>query len=121
MAVPGGFWQDCWRYTSGLGVFPWLRSWLRPADWAAYGTRIGPFRAYVFQILAPILMATPATKANLCAPGYSVEPGRPDFTYQKFAAVLDQLATSGADLLHRGELGEKLIQGGDCQQRGGII
>jgi len=117
MAVPGGL-AGLLEVHQRFGRLPLAQIMAPARHWATYGTRIGPFRAYVFQILAPILMATPATKAIYAPQGTLLSQGD-RFYLPEFAAVLDQLATSGADLLHRGELGEKLIQ--DCQQRGGYL
>lgn len=96
-----------------------LEKIIAPAcHWATHGTRIGPFRAYCFQILAPILMATPAAKAIYAPKGSLLRQGD-CFYLPEFAAVLEDLVTHGSDLLYRGELAERLIQ--DCRQQGGYL
>ena len=96
-----------------------LETIIAPArHWATQGTPIGPFRAYCFQILAPILKATPAAKAIYAPQGTLLGTGD-QFYLPEFAAVLRDLVNHGPDLLYRGELAERLIQ--DCRQRGGYL
>jgi gamma-glutamyltranspeptidase/glutathione hydrolase len=117
MAVPGVL-AGLLDVHQRFGRLP-LGKILAPARyWAIYGTRIEPFRAYCFQILAPILMAAPAAKAIYAPRGTLLSQGDP-FYLPEFATVLDDLATVGADLLYQGELAELLIH--DCRQQGGYL
>ena len=88
MAVPGVL-AGLLEVHQRFGRLPLAQIMAPARHWATYGTRIGPFRAYVFQILAPILMATPATKAIYAPQGTLLSQGD-RFYLPEFAAVLDQ-------------------------------
>jgi len=96
-----------------------LKTILAPArHWAVKGTSLEPFRAYCFQILAPILTATSAAKAIYAPQGKLL--GQGDWFYlPEFAQVLDDVVTHGPDLLYRGKLAEKFIH--DCRHQGGYL
>ncbi len=117
MAVPGVL-AGLLEVHQRFGRLP-LEAITAPArHWAIHGTRIGPFRAYCFQILAPILMATPTAKAIYAPEGTLLGQGD-QFYLPEFADVLDHLVATGNDLLCRGELAQRLIQ--DCQHQGGYL
>ncbi|NJL47923.1 MAG: gamma-glutamyltransferase [Leptolyngbyaceae cyanobacterium SM2_5_2] len=101
-----------------LGRLP-LKTIIAPAQhWATQGSQIEPFRAYCFQILAPILTATPAAKAIYAPNGKLLQEGD-DFYLSDFASFLDELLHQGTDLIYQGRLAHQLAQ--DCKAQGGYL
>jgi gamma-glutamyltranspeptidase/glutathione hydrolase len=117
MATPGVL-KGLLEVHQRLGRLP-LATVLAPArHWALQGTTVDPFRAYCFQLLAPILLATPESRA-IYAPGGDLLTQGDCFYLMDFAGVLDDLVEVGADLLYEGRLAEQLIA--DSAQRGGYL
>lgn len=117
MAVPGAIAGLLYVHHK-LGRLP-LKKIVAPAQrWATQGTEVEPFRAYCFQILAPILTATAGAKAIYAPRGELLKAGD-RFYLTDFAAFLDDLVRHGADLFYRGELARAIAQ--DCQTHGGYL
>jgi gamma-glutamyltranspeptidase / glutathione hydrolase len=117
MAVPGVL-TGLLEAHQQFGILPLEKITAPARHWATHGTQIEPFRAYCFQILAPILTATPAAKAIYAPQGKLLSQGD-RFYLPEFAKVLNQLVEVGAALLYQGELAEQLVQ--DCQHQGGYL
>ncbi|MGF1569871.1 MAG: gamma-glutamyltransferase [Nodosilinea sp.] len=117
MAVPGMV-AGLLRVHESLGRLP-LQTIVAPAQhWAINGTVIDPFRAYCYQILEPILMATPASRAIYAPNGKLLTAGE-SFYLPDFAPLLGRLVTEGVDLFYRGPLAHQLVQ--DCEAQGGYL
>lgn len=117
MAVPGAI-AGLLHVHQKLGRLP-LKNIVAPAQrWATEGTEVEPFRAYCFQILAPILTATEGAKAIYAPRGELLKAGD-RFYLTDFAAFLDDLVRQGADLFYRGGLAHAIAQ--DCQAHGGYL
>jgi gamma-glutamyltranspeptidase/glutathione hydrolase len=82
--------------------------------WATEGVVVDPFRAYSFQILAPILTATAAARAIYAPEGKVLAVGDRIY-FPDLAAFLDQLVRYGADWFYQGDCAEAIAQ--DCQPR----
>lgn len=117
MAVPGTV-AGLLEVHRQLGRLP-LQTIVAPAQHlATRGTVVEPFRAYCFQILAPILTATPAARAIYAPRGKLLTTGE-RFALPDFAAVLKDLIDQGVDLFYQGSLAEQIEQ--DCQAQGGYL
>jgi len=85
---------------------------------AKQGVTVNPFIAYVFQVLEPILTATPATKDLYTQNGQLLTAGdvikMPDL-----AATLTQLVEQGLGTFYEGAIAQRIAQ--DCQAAGGYI
>ncbi|QQE67174.1 gamma-glutamyltransferase [Leptolyngbya sp. BL0902] len=97
-----------------LGRLP-LKTVMAPAQhWATQGITVNGFQAYCYQLLASILTATPAASALYAPQGTLLKEG--DRLYlPDFAALLDQIAQDGADLMYRGPLAEQIVQASERQ------
>ncbi|MEA5447015.1 gamma-glutamyltransferase [Leptolyngbya sp. CCNP1308] len=117
MAVPGAI-AGLLHVHQKLGRLP-LEQVVAPAQhWATQGFEVDAFRAYSFEILAPILTATAAARAIYAPQGDLLTQG--DRLYlPDFAAFLDDLVRQGADLFYRGDLAHAIAQ--DCQAHGGYL
>jgi gamma-glutamyltranspeptidase/glutathione hydrolase len=106
--VPGtaaGLWEAARRWCS----MP-FDELIRPAvELARDGVRITTEHAYVFQILEPILMHYPETRALYAPQGRMLTAGEV-FRFHDLADALEQLAADGPDWLYRGDVGERLCQ-----------
>ncbi len=117
MAVPGVV-AGLLQVHRQWGRLP-LKTVVAPAQhWAIKGTRVEPFRAYCFQILAPILTATPAARAIYAPQGDLLAQGA-WFYLPDFAALLDQVVHGGADLFYQGRLATQLVD--SCRTQGGYL
>lgn len=117
MAVPGAI-AGLLHVHQKLGRLP-LEQVVAPAQhWATRGTEVDPFRAYSFEILTPILTATPAAR-TIYAPDGTVLGLGDRFYLPGFANLLDQLVRHGADWFYQGELAHAIAQ--DCQAQGGYL
>ncbi|WP_017298494.1 gamma-glutamyltransferase [Nodosilinea nodulosa] len=117
MAVPGAI-AGLLQVHHKLGRLP-LEQVVAPAQhWATQGTEVEPFRAYSFQILAPILTATAAARAIYAPEGKLLGLGD-RFYLHDFAAFLGDLVRHGADWFYQGDLARAIAQ--DCQAQGGYL
>jgi gamma-glutamyltranspeptidase/glutathione hydrolase len=96
-----------------------LKTLVAPAQQVAtQGTLIDPFQAFCFQLVSPILLATPAAQAIYAPQGQLLQTGE-TFRLPDFATLLEQLGHEGADLLYRGRLAEQIVH--DCETQGGHL
>lgn len=115
MAVPGVL-PGLVHVHERLGRLP-LKQVVAPAQTLARrGVIVNRFLAYVYGLLSPILLATPASRAIYAPKGRLLQAG--DRLYMPgFAAVLDRLVEQPSELL--AELAERLVE--DCRTGGGYL
>ncbi|HEY9734859.1 MAG TPA: gamma-glutamyltransferase [Trichocoleus sp.] len=117
MAVPGVL-AGLLQVHQRLGVLP-LDAIAQPAlHWAKHGVEIDPFRAYCFELLEPILTATPAASAIYAPQGHLLQQGE-RLHLPEFADFLNQVVKTGAASLHDGEIARQIAH--DCAQAGGYL
>jgi len=105
VAVPGvarGLWEAHRRF----GSRPWPELLAPAARLARDGVVLDGPRAYLHRILDPLLRHSPEGDA-LYGPGRALGEGE-RFVAPELAETLDRLAADGPDLLHRGELAERI-------------
>ncbi|MFH7244590.1 MAG: gamma-glutamyltransferase [Spirulina sp.] len=101
-----------------LGRLP-LKTIVAPAQhWATKGITVNGFQAYCYQLLAPILTATPAAQAIYAPKGTLLQQGEV-FGLPDFAALLDQIVDQGAEILYDGPLADQIIHA--CEAQGGYL
>ncbi|WP_035991088.1 gamma-glutamyltransferase [Leptolyngbya sp. KIOST-1] len=117
MAVPGAI-AGLLHVHQTLGRLP-LELVVAPAQhWAVQGFDVDAFRAYSFEILAPILTATAAAQAIYAPQGNLLKAG--DRLYMPDCATfLQNLVRHGGDWFYQGELAHAIAQ--DCQAQGGYL
>ena len=117
IAVPGAI-AGLLQIHQKLGRLP-LAAIAEPAiHHAQRGVIVNPFLAYVYQVLKPILIASPAAKALYTQNGKLLGSGdvikMPDF-----AEALTQLIKSGAAAFYEGAIADQMVR--DCQHAGGYL
>lgn len=117
MAVPGTM-GGLMQVHQRLGCLP-LQVVVEPAmALARQGVVVSPFQAYCYELLAPILTATPEGRAMYAPHGTLLQPGdllrMPDF-----ANTLEYLVREGPAEFYRGVIAHQLAQ--DCQTHGGHL
>lgn len=117
IAVPGAI-AGLFHIHQKLGRLP-LAAVVEPALFhAQQGVTINPFLAYVFQVLEPILTASPAARdlytqnGNLLVAGDVIK-------MPALADTLRQLVKSGAAAFYEGAIARQIVQ--DCQATGGYL
>ena len=117
MAVPGMV-AGLGRVHSQLGRLP-LDAVVEPAlHYAREGSEIEPFRAYVLQILRPILTATEAAR-EIYAPGGKLLGAGERLKMPVFADALEELLKLGVEAFYHGNIAQQIIQ--DCTEAGGYL
>ncbi|HEY9761164.1 MAG TPA: gamma-glutamyltransferase [Trichocoleus sp.] len=117
MAVPGNL-AGLLTVHRKLGRLP-LEAIVEPAQhWAKAGVEVDSFRAYCFELLEPILLATAESRALYAPQGHLMKAGEV-FTLSDFGTFLAQLTKTGADPFYQGEIARQIAQ--DCQQIGGYL
>ncbi|ASC72580.1 hypothetical protein XM38_035380 [Halomicronema hongdechloris C2206] len=117
MAVPGTL-AGLLHGHRRLGRLP-LAAVIEPAvHWARAGIEVTPFQAYCFQVLQPILTATPATRAMYAPQGPLLQAGDM-LRFSQFADTLAYLAKNQGQALYQGELAEQIAR--DCATQGGYL
>jgi gamma-glutamyltranspeptidase/glutathione hydrolase len=105
VAVPGtvlGLWQAHGRW----GSMPWAELLAPAAKLAREGVVLDEPRAYLHQILDPLLRHSPEGDA-LYGPGRALGTGE-RFVMAELAETLERLAGEGPDLLYHGELAGRI-------------
>jgi gamma-glutamyltranspeptidase/glutathione hydrolase len=117
MAVPGvvaGLLQVHQR----LGRLP-LAAIAEPAIHHAHaGITVTPFLAYVFQVLEPILTASPAARALYTHNGHLLAAGE-TLKMPDLAVALGQIVEQGAAVFYEGAIAEQIAR--DCEAAGGYL
>ncbi|HEY9880874.1 MAG TPA: gamma-glutamyltransferase [Leptolyngbyaceae cyanobacterium] len=117
MAVPGNL-AGLLTVHRKLGRLP-LETIVEPAQhWAKAGVEVDPFRAYCFELLGPILLATPEARSLYAPQGRLLQVGEV-LTLPDFANFLSQLSKTGLESFYHGEIAHQIAQ--DCQQTGGYL
>jgi gamma-glutamyltranspeptidase / glutathione hydrolase len=117
MAVPGNL-AGLLAVHRRLGRLP-LAALVEPAlRHAKQGVEIDEFRAYCFDLLAPILQATAAARALYAPQGRLLRQGD-CLVMPEFADFLAQLLQVGSDGFYQGDLARQMVH--DCQQAGGYL
>ena len=118
MAVPGTV-AGLWTVQKRLGRLP-LREVAQPAIAAArQGEPLSPFQDFCFhQLLAPILLATPASR-RLFAPQGSLPRAGEVLALPDLAASLEQWVQEGPRGFYQGAIAQQLVA--DCQAQGGHL
>jgi len=83
------------------------------------GVLINRFHAYLFQVVAPIYLATPAARAIYGQDRAALPQEGQRFRQPDLAGAIELLAREGPGLLYGGELGQRLIE--QCRQGGGQL
>jgi gamma-glutamyltranspeptidase/glutathione hydrolase len=117
MAVPGT-WAGLMHVHQRLGRLP-LKVVIEPAIvQARQGIVVNDFLAYAYELLMPILMATPAARAIYAPQGTLLQAGD-ILRMVDFANTLEYLALEGPAEFYRGAIARQLIQ--DCTNQGGYL
>lgn len=117
MAVPGTLAGLAYVHRR-LGQLP-LKAVAEPAlHWARQGNPVEPFRAYVLQILAPILTATEAAR-ELYAPAGQLLQAGDLLRMPAFADTLEELINSHIETFYQGAIAQQIAQ--DCASVGGYL
>ncbi|MBD2258624.1 gamma-glutamyltransferase [Pseudanabaena sp. FACHB-2040] len=117
MAVPGNL-AGLLTVHRRLGRLP-LAAVVEPAvHWAKQGVEIDEFRAYCFELLAPILTATAGARAFYAPQGHLLRQGD-CLAMPEFADFLTRLIKAGPEDFYQGELAQQIVY--DCQQAGGYL
>ncbi len=102
-----------------LGRLPIDRLFEPAVRAAREGVLINPFQAYLFQVIAPVYVATSGARANYGADRAALPASGQRFRQPDLGNTLEWLARKGPDGFYRGDLGELLIT--DCAANGGQL
>ncbi|HEY9640834.1 MAG TPA: gamma-glutamyltransferase [Coleofasciculaceae cyanobacterium] len=117
MAVPGAI-GGLFHVHQRLGKLP-MSVVVEPAiHYARSGVEVSPFQAYCFQILSPILVATPAGRQIFTQNGALLQSGM-QLVMPELADTLSYLAQEGVRGFYQGDIAQQLVK--DCQERGGYL
>jgi gamma-glutamyltranspeptidase/glutathione hydrolase len=117
MAVPGTV-AGVFHVHQRLGRLPFSVVAEPAIHYGRTGVEIGPFQAYSFQILRPILLATEETRRAYVPNGELPEPGT-QFAMPELADALTYLVEEGASGFYRGAIAQQLVK--DCEEQGGYL
>lgn len=113
VAVPGTL-AGLLEVHQQLGRLP-LKTLVAPAQhWATQGIVVNGFQAYCFQLLAPILTATPAAQAIYAPRGKLLQEGDL-FGLPDFAKLLETIGQEGASPMYQGHLAEQIVQASEAE------
>lgn len=120
MAAPGVV-RGAFEVLRDLGSMP-MRELVSPAQTLARdGFALSPLQAYIFEVVKPIYLATPACRAQYASPTDAdrlIQAGE-RFRAPDQADFLDALAAEGEDLFYRGEVAARVAS--DCEDQGGHL
>lgn len=120
MAAPGTV-KGLFQVHRDLCTMPMSRI-IEPAlALARDGFTVNRLQAYLFQVVGPIYMSSPASR-EIFASGDNPEDLKAEgeiMTNPDFADTLDVLAREGEDLFYRGEIAASIAE--DCRERGGLL
>ena len=118
MAAPGSI-KGIFQAHKDLGSLP-IRRLFEPAiGLATKGMVLRPEDAYLFQVVGPILQATPSAKSLYCGPGGALLGAGERMIQSDQADTLEALAREGDALFYEGELAQRLID--LCRSEGGLL
>lgn len=117
MAVPGNL-AGVFHVHQKLGELP-FKAIAEPAlHYAKSGVEVDEFQAYLFQLLKPILLASPVGQ-KIYAPSGKLAQAGETLIFSDFANALAQIVERGCQEFYTGEIAQKLIK--DCQEMGGYL
>lgn len=117
MAVPGNL-AGLVAVQRRLGCLP-LAAVIEPAcHWASQGLVLNPFQGFCFDLLAPILIATPGSREIYAPQGRLLQSGD-RLTMRAFADFLMDLAQGGPGNFYQGAIAHQIVH--DCQEQGGYL
>ncbi|WP_020592850.1 gamma-glutamyltransferase family protein [Kiloniella laminariae] len=118
MATPGQV-RGLFAIHRDLGSLPLSRIMEPAIRLARSGSRLRQTEAYLFEIIQPIFLARPESRAIFAKrPDCLFEEG--DLLQQpELAGFLDALSREGERLFYEGEVAERLVK--DCRDRGGLL
>jgi gamma-glutamyltranspeptidase/glutathione hydrolase len=119
-ATPGCV-RGLFRIQRDLCTLPMIRLVEPAIELAREGIRLNNFQAYIFSIVAPIYLATPASRnifANPDSPDQILATGQ-GLHQPEQADFLDALGREGEDLFYRGEVAERIAE--LCRSGGGHL
>ena len=117
MAVPGNL-LGVFHIHNKLGRLP-FKVVAEPAIYAAKtGIEVDKFQAYCWQLLEPIIRASPAACKVYAPDGNLLQQGD-TFVISDLANSLDYFAKHGADEFYSGEIAKQIVK--DCQEQGGYL
>lgn len=117
-AIPGAV-KGLFAIHRDLASLPMARL-LEPAiALAREGSAVRPIDAYLFTVVAPILMARPEVRALYCDETGSLLTAGATLKQPDLAQGLEALAREGQDLFYRGSFAQRLIE--ICRSGGGQI
>ncbi|MEO1094735.1 MAG: gamma-glutamyltransferase [Cyanobacteria bacterium J06638_28] len=117
MAVPGAI-AGLLHVHQRLGRLP-LAAIAEPAiHHARTGITVSPFLAYLYELLEPILTASPAAKALYTLNGQVLTVGD-TLKMPDLATALQQCVAKGAAVFYEGAIAQQIVQ--DCQAIGGYL
>jgi gamma-glutamyltranspeptidase / glutathione hydrolase len=103
---------------SRFGTVPLAELTAPAAALAREGVALTPMQAYVFEILAPILTATPEARRLFCREGEVLREGEP-FVDPELAEAIELLGAHGEAPFYEGELGAAAADW--VLERGGML
>jgi len=119
-AVPGCV-RGLFDIHRDLCTLPMTRLVEPAVELARQGTELNAFQAYIFSIVAPIYLSTPAAReifTDLGNPNCIATAGQ-RLRQQALGDFLENLAREGVDLFYRGEAADRLVR--LCAEQGGYL
>jgi len=120
MATPGMV-RGLFQIHRDLCTMP-MRRIMEPAmALARGGFTVNALQAYLFQVVGPICLSSPASRAIFAgdADPKRLKAAGETMTNPDFADTLDALAQGGEDLFYRGDIADAIAS--DCQDGGGLL
>ena len=118
MAAPGSI-KGMFQAHRDLGSLPMTRLFEPAINLARNGVTLRSEDAYLFQVVGPILQASPEARALYCRPDGSLLAAGDRMVQPDQADTLEALAREGEALLYQGELAKRLID--LCRAEGGLL
>lgn len=109
VATPGSV-KGLFEIHARLGSMP-MRELVAPAvSYARAGVAVNAFQRYIFEIVSPILRATPAASAIYCRGTDEGLPAVGDrLCFPELADSLEALAREGEELFYQGEIARRIV------------
>ena len=102
-----------------LGRLPVDRLFEPAVRAARDGVLINPFQAYLFQVIAPVYVATPGARASYGVDRAALPASGQRFRQPELGDTLEWLARKGPGVFYGGDLGERLTT--ECAANGGQL
>ena len=118
IAAPGAI-RGLFAVHADLASLPMARLVAPAARMAREGVPLRPVDSYLFQVVRPILVARPESRALFTRPDGELLADPDVLRQPELADTLEALASEGAALFHGGEFGRRLAA--DCRDQGGQV